>query len=146
MLVYISHSSSDFKLYKSLRDQCEAKGFTVVKCEKPFELGDTLTEKGKRRIDRANVAIILLTAVGRASYRVFREAYFIAGTGKDHFTIEGFGKKVTVKRKLGENHPVLGNAENYFASLVSLDKLLHEFSAKLKPEEFNFIYHTDLVY
>jgi hypothetical protein len=146
MLVYISHSSSDSKLYKSLRDQCEAKGFSVVKCEKSFGPGDTLTEKGKRRIERANVAIVLLTAFGRASYRVFREADFIAGTGKDHFIIEGFGRKVAVKRKLRENHPLLGNGENYFASLVSLDKLLHEFSAQLKPDEFNFIYHTDLVY
>jgi len=146
MLVYISHSSSDFKLYKSLRDQCEAKGFTIITREKPFEFGETLSEKGKHRIELANVAIVLLTAFGRSSYRVFQETGFIASTSKDHFVIEGFGRNVEVRKKLFDFNSPLGDDENYFASLSSLEKLVREFSSQLKPEAFNFIYQTDLVY
>ena len=146
MLVYISHSSSGSKLYKSLRDQCEAKGFTIITREKPFEFGETLSEKGRQRIELANVAIILLTAFGRSSYRVFQEAGFIASTNKDHFIIEGFGKNVEVRKKLFEHNSPLRGDENYFSSLSSLEKMLHEFSSELKPEAFNFIFQTDLVY
>src|SRR5258705_269299 len=137
MLIYISYSSSDFKLYKSLRDQCEAKGFTIVTREKPFEFGEVFSEKGKHRIELASVAIILLTAFGRSSYRVFRETAFITSTNKDHFIIEGFGKNVEVRRKIFDHDSPLEINDSYLSSLSSLEKLINEFSAQLNPEAFN---------
>jgi len=146
MIVYISHSRSDSKLYKSLRDECEAKGFTILNRENSFEWMETLTEKGRQKIELANVVVILRTAQGRSSYRVFRETDFISSAGKDHFILEGPGKTVEVKKILFEGNSPLGDNEKYQASLEALEKLLFEFASQLKPEAFNFIYHTDMVY
>jgi hypothetical protein len=146
MLIYISYSPSDFKLFKLLRDQCEGKGFTIVTREKPFEFRELLTEKGMRRIELANVAVILLSSYGRSSYRVFQERTFIESIRKDHFMIEGAGKKIEVKRNVFEDNSSLGADENYHASLDSLEKVLQQFAAQIHPESFHFIYHTDLVY
>ena len=128
-----------------LRDQCEARGFTVTR-EKPFEFGELLPEKGKRRIELANVAVILFSSYGRSSYRVFQEKGFIESIHKDHFVIEGQGKKIEVKRNVYEHNLPLGTGENYHASLDSLEKVLRQFVAQIHPESFHFIYHTDLVY
>lgn len=146
MLIYISHSSSDSKLYKSLRDQCEARGFTIVTREKTFEFKEALTDKGMQKIELANVAVILRSSIGRSSFRVFLESDFITSIGKDHFVLEGPGKTVEVKKILFEGNAPLGNHENYYASLDALEKLLFEFASQLKPEAFNFIYHTDMAY
>jgi len=146
MLVYISYSPSDSKLYKSLRDQCEAKGFTIVTREKTIEFKETLTDKGIQKIELANVAVILRSALGRSSFRVFLETDFIASICKDHFILEGPGKTVGVKKIFFEDNAPLGNTENYHASLDALEKLLFEFASQLNPEAFNFIYHTDMIY
>jgi hypothetical protein len=146
MLVYISYSHSDLKLFKSLRDRCEARGFTIVSREKSLELREALSEKGRQRITMANVAVILLTSNGRSSFRVFQEAEFITAAGKDHFILQGFGNKIEAVSKSSESSSAAVRTDHYISSLKVLEKILKDFSMQLKPEEFNFIYHTDIVY
>ncbi len=146
MLIYISHSASDSRLYKLLRDQFEKKGFTVISREGPFEFGEVLSEKGKRRIELADVIVMLLTSSGRSSYRVFQETEFIHSIHKNHFVIEGTGRKAEVKKNFYESNLAPESDRNYYSTISALEKLLWEFALKANPEAFNFIYHTDMVY
>ena len=141
MKILIIHSPSDKLLCRSLKHLLHESGYDLVE-RNPLELYSSLTIKGKERIKRSDLCIVLLTASAQSSYRVHQEVEYLKEISKDHFMVLNSAHKLELKESFFPNlHPVL-NEDEHSDELEQVKLLLTVFVSEVGIKDDPLVYHV----